>query len=61
VIIFDAIRWPSHLGVFETWNTPNDALLHFLRHTVRDAVRVDEIWAYRRGVEWNVSVAEVWI
>jgi hypothetical protein len=48
VIIFNTIRGPSHFSVFETWNAPDDALLHVLRHTVRDAVRVDEIWADRR-------------
>ena len=51
MVIFYTIRGPSHLGVFETRDAPDDALLHVLRHAIRDAVRIDEIWAYRR-VEW---------
>jgi len=47
MVILDAVCWPSHLSVFETWNASDDALLHILRHAVRNAVRVDEIWTYR--------------
>jgi hypothetical protein len=43
VVILNTIRRPSHLSAFETWDTPDDILLYVLRHTIRNAVRIDEI------------------
>ena len=48
VIIFYTIRGPSHLSMFEARDASNDALLHVLGHTVRDAVGIDKVWTYRR-------------
>ena len=43
MIIFYTIRGLCHLSVFEARDALDDALLHVLRHAVRDAVRIDEI------------------